>query len=155
MRKILLASLFAAIALPAFALPAFAKDSGDAAFKLLSQYKAEQQQTNFIKLNSRIDMADAIAIDAKISELYGTPEVSRSGLKVWEVENLSGTGGKLTTIMCGPDGNGGVLISADRRGKAMRRTPKGQEKTIAQAEKASKLSKQPYARQKTTSHERD
>jgi len=147
MRKILIATLFAAIA-----MPAFATDSGDAAFELLSQYTAEKQRKNYIKLQSSIDLADAMAIDAKFSELYGAPEVSRSGLKVWEVENTNGQGARQTTIMCGPDGKGGIFISADRRGKAMNRTPKGQEKKNSNR---SKKSKSRAIRKKLTSTERD
>lgn len=122
MRKILITSLFAVIA-----MPAFATDSGDAAFDLLAKYSMEKQQKNYIKLQSTINMADAIEIDSKISEIYGPPEISRAGLKVWEVENTSGNGSNHTTIMCGPDGNGGTFISADRRGKALNRAPKGRD----------------------------
>lgn len=147
MRKILIAALFAAIA-----MPAFATDSGDAAFNLLSQYSAEKQRKNYIKLQSNIDMVDAMAIDAKFSELYGTPEISRSGLKVWEVENTSGQGAKRTTIMCGPDGKGGIFISADRRGKAMNRAPKGQEKKNS---RRSKNSVKRAPKRKITATERD
>ena len=134
MRKLILASLFAAIA-----IPAFAKDSGDAAFNLLSQYTAEKQRPNYIKLQSSIDMAEAMEIDAIISEIYGMPSVQRSGLKVWEVENTSGQGGKTTTIMCGPDGKGGIFISADRRGKALRRAAKGSE--TKQAKRTNRIRK--------------
>lgn len=123
MRIILMTGIFAA-----FAFPAFAKDSGDAAFALLSEYAAEIQRPNYIKLQSSIDMNDAMSIDAKISEIYGTPAVSRSGLKVWEIKNNTGNGAKKTTIMCGPDGNGGIYISADRRGKAKIKAAKGREK---------------------------
>jgi len=147
MRKIILATLLATVA-----LPAFAKDSGDAAFDLLSKYKAEKQQTNYIKLVSTIDMADAMSIDAKISELYGTPEVSRSGLKVWEIENSGGGGAKHTTIMCGPDGKGGIFISADRRGKALTKAAKGQEKTKRRKSNSAKIK---YSKSKITSYERD
>lgn len=147
MRKIILASLLAALS-----LPAYAKDSGDAAFKLLSQYTAEKSRPNYIKLQSSINMADAMAIDAKISEIYGTPEVSRDGLKVWEVENTSGKGGRTTTIMCGPDGNGGIFISADRRGKAMNRLPKGSEK---KAESKPRLSEKTKVKRKVNRQERD
>lgn len=112
MRKFLLASIFTA-----FAMPAFATDSGDAAFELLSKFTAEAQETNYIKLQSTIAMSDAMAIDARISELYGVPEVSRGGLKVWEIKNDSSGAdqAKFTTIMCGPDQKGGIYISADRR----------------------------------------
>lgn len=147
MRKILIAGLLVALA-----STAFAKDSGDAAFDLLSQYKAEKQRPNYIKLQSSIDMADAMAIDAKISEIYGTPEVSREGLKVWEVENTSGKGGKITTIMCGPDENGGIFISADRRGKALNRPPKGSEK---KAERKTRSSKKVKAKHTMNRQERD
>ncbi len=147
MRRILLAGLFAALA-----MPAFAKDSGDAAFELMSQYTAEKSHSNYIKLQSSINMADAMAIDAKISEIYGTPEVSRDGLKVWEVENKSGKGGKTTTIMCGPDGKGGIFISADRRGKALNRPPKGSEK---KAETSSRPKIKAKAKRKMNRQERD
>lgn len=147
MRKILIATLFAGIA-----APAFATDSGDAAFELLSQYTAEKHRKNFIKLQSDIDMADAMAIDAKFSELYGLPEISRSGLKVWEIENTSGRGAKLTTLMCGPDGKGGIFISADRRGKAMNRMPKGQE---GKRKKRTKSLANSVSTQKPKSAERD
>lgn len=133
MRKILITALFAAIA-----MPAFATDSGDAAFDLLSKYSAEKQQKNYIKLQSTIDMADAIEIDAKISEIYGIPEVSRAGLKVWEIENTRGNGSKHTTIMCGPDGHGGVFISADRRGKALNQALKGRDETNPKSENPTK-----------------
>ncbi len=115
MRKSMLTTLCLAAGL-AFAAPALATDSGDAAFDLLSKYTAEARQTDYIKLQSSIKMSDAKSIDAKISELYGTPAVTRAGLKVWEVANNSGTGAPHTTIMCGPDGSGGLFISADRRG---------------------------------------
>ena len=111
MRKFLLTALFTALA-----LPASATDSGDAAFEILSKYAPEANQTNYIRLSNSIAMADAKAIDAQFSELYGAPNLTRSGLKVWEVENTKGTGVKHTTIMCGPDGKGGIFISADRRG---------------------------------------
>ncbi len=111
MRKFLLTILFTAIA-----LPIFAKDSGDAAFDILRKYTPETQQTNYIKLQSTINLSDAKRIDAQISELYGNPRVTREGLKVWEVKNNHAGGSDQTTIMCGPDGNGGVFISADRRG---------------------------------------
>lgn len=142
-----MATLFAAIA-----LPAYATDSGDAAFELLSQYRAETKQKHYIKLQSSIDMAEAMAIDAKISEIYGAPEVSRSGLKVWEMENTSGRGGKQTTIMCGPDGQGGVFISVDRRGKALKKAHKGQENKSVDPRKATRQS---FAKPKTLSDERD
>jgi hypothetical protein len=144
MRKILIAALFATIA-----TPAFATDSGDAAFDLLSQYTAEKQRKNYIKLKSNIDLTDAMEIDAKISEIYGTPRVERSGLKVWEVENTTGNGAKQTTIMCGPDGKGGVFISADRRGKAINKAARGQNV------KQPKRNKRGYAKTLTTSLERD
>ncbi|MEP4052193.1 MAG: hypothetical protein ABJN22_08110 [Litorimonas sp.] len=147
MRKILLATLFSAIA-----IPAFATDSGDAAFELLSKYSTEKQRPNFIKLQSSLDMADAREIDAKISEIYGSPEVSRSGLKVWEMENTSGKGGKRTTIMCGPDGKGGILISVDRRGKARKKAAKGQEKKKFRQANAAKTR---HSNSNTTSDERD
>jgi len=111
MRTILLSCLFAALA-----APAFAKDSGDAAFDLLAQYASETQQTDYIRLNGGIALSDAQSIDAEITKLYGKPSITRSGLKVWEVKNKNATGAELTTIMCGPDGKGGVFISADRRG---------------------------------------
>ena len=111
MRTILLSCLFAALA-----APAFAKDSGDAAFDLLSSYAPESQQTNYIKLSSAITLSDAESIDAEMTKLYGKPSITRSGLKIWEVKNKKGTGAELTTIMCGPDGKGGIIISADRRG---------------------------------------
>ena len=98
------------------AVPAFASDSGEAAFELLSKYSWEKKKKNFIKLKSSIDKSDAMAIDAKISKLYGEPKISRGGLKVWEVPNENGSGAKHTTIMCGPDTSGGIFISADRRG---------------------------------------
>lgn len=147
MRILLLASILTAVA-----MPAFAKDSGEAAFNLLSQYNTENQRPNYIKLKSTIDMADAMEIDAKISEVYGTPTVSRSGLKVWEVENTSGTGGKTTTIMCGPDGKGGIYISADRRGKALNRAPKGPERRSNRTQQHSKKAK---SRRKINRQERD
>jgi len=147
MHKILIAALFTAIA-----TPVFATDSGDAAFNLLSQYTAEKQRKNYIKLQSSIDPADALEIDAKISEIYGTPEISRSGLKVWEVENTSGKGGNRITIMCGPDGDGGIFISADRRGKARNKAARGAEKKGDQKSKASKLKR---STSKTISSERD
>ena len=147
MHKILIAALFAAVA-----MPAFATDSGDAAFDILSRYTPEEQQTNYIKLQSSIDMADAMRIDAKISEIYGAPQISRSGLKVWHVENTSGSGGKHTTIMCGPDTNGGVYISADRRGKARKKVKKGAEKKRV---RQSQDSKPEYSKSKPASQERD
>jgi len=70
MRKFLLTILFTAIA-----LPIFAKDSGDAAFDILRKYTPETQQTNYIKLQSTINLSDAKRIDAQISELYGNPRV--------------------------------------------------------------------------------
>jgi hypothetical protein len=147
MRILLLASILATVS-----VPAFAKDSGEAAFNLLSQYSTEKQRPNFIKLKSTIDMADAMEIDAKISEIYGTPSVSRSGLKVWEVENTSGKGGKTTTIMCGPDGKGGIYISADRRGKALNRAAKGSEK---RANRTQEHSKKVKSMRKINRQERD
>lgn len=130
MRKFLFA-----IALAAIAMPAFATDSGDAAFEILANYDAEKRQKNFIKLESSVAITDAAAIDAKMTEIYGAPAVSRSGLKVWEVENTSGSGPKHTTIMCGPDGNGGLLISADRRGKASSKASKGSENKFAKSKR--------------------
>jgi hypothetical protein len=150
MRKILIAGLVVALA-----SPAFAKDSGDAAFELLSQYTAEKQRPNYIKLQSSIDMADAMAIDAKISEIYGTPEVSRDGLKVWEVENTSGKGGKKTTIMCGPDENGGIFISADRRGKATQKAAKGEEKLARRAQRKADRKAEAKAKRQMNRQERD
>ena len=147
MRKILVAGLFAALSTPAFAV-----DSGDEAFELLSQYTAEKQRKNYIKLQSSIDMSDAMEIDAKISEIYGMPEISRSGLKVWEVENTSGSGGKHTTIMCGPDADGGIFISADRRGKARNKAKRGPEKTRVRKQKATKPK---HMKSKPISTERD
>jgi hypothetical protein len=94
----------------------------------LAKYSAETQQKNFIKLQSAIDITDAKSIDAKISEIYGAPKVDRSGLKVWEVKNTTGRGPKFTTIMCGPDKEGGIWISADRRGKAVTKAAKGRER---------------------------
>jgi hypothetical protein len=117
-----------ALCLSALAAPALATDSGDAAFELLAKYSAETQQKNFIKLQSAIDITDAKSIDAKISEIYGAPKVDRSGLKVWEVKNTTGRGPKFTTIMCGPDKEGGIWISADRRGKAVTKAAKGRER---------------------------
>ncbi len=131
MRKILLTALFTAAAWPAFAM-----DSGDAAFELLSQYAVETQKKNYIKLQSTINPADAMEIDAKFSEVYGDPEINRSGLKVWEIDNTSGQGAKQTTLMCGPDGKGGLFISADRRGKAINKMAKGQEKQSGEKPKA-------------------
>jgi len=122
MRKFLLAVTLAAIA-----MPAFANDSGDFAFEILANYKAEKRQKNFIKLQSSIPLTDATEIDAQMTEIYGAPAVNRSGLKVWEVENTSRNGSKHTTIMCGPDGKGGIHVSVDRRGKALKKAPKGGE----------------------------
>ena len=115
MRKHLLTTLAVTLGL-AFSAPAFAVDSGDAAFELLSQYTAQKSKENYIKLQSSIAASDAMDIDAKLSEIYGTPEISRGGLKVWEVPNESGSRAEHTTIMCGPNGKGGLLISVDRRG---------------------------------------
>jgi len=109
----------AAAASLALATPAFAKDSGDAAFALLSKYMPDTKQSDYIKLQSSIKMSDAMAFDAQLSEVYGAPATTREGLKVWEVENTRG-GAKKTTIMCGPDGQGGIYISADRRGPSKR-----------------------------------
>jgi len=95
-------------------------DSGDAAFALLSEYKADIQKPNYIRLQSSIAPSEASIIDTKISEIYGAPTTTRLGLKVWEMENTSASGGQQTTIMCGPDGKGGLLISADRRGPSSR-----------------------------------
>lgn len=147
MRILLLASILATVA-----IPAFAKDSGEAAFNLLSQYTTEKQRPNYIKLKSTIDMAEAMEIDAKISEVYGSPTVRRSGLKVWEIQNTSGKGGKTTTIMCGPDGKGGIYISADRRGKALNRPPKGPEKRSIKAQRHSQKAK---IKRKINRQERD
>lgn len=130
MRKFLLA-----IALAAIAMPAFATDSGDAAFEILANFETEKRQQNFIKLQSSIGLTEAAAIDEKMTEIYGAPSVSRSGLKVWEVENRSGSGPKHTTIMCGPDGNGGLHISVDRRGKASNKASKGSENKFAKTKR--------------------
>jgi len=147
MRIALLTTLFFALA-----APAMATDSGDAAFELLSAFEAEKKRPNYIKLQSSIGMADAETIDAKISEIYGAPTVSREGLKVWEVENTTGSGAKHTTIMCGPDGHGGIFISADRRG------PKANgANSRAKAKQVKKIIKQPSLPKKSRyrSHERD
>ena len=114
MRLILLTAI-----LTALAMPAAAKDSGELAFDLLAQFAIETQKPDYIKLQSSINLSDAKAIDAKISKAYGDPQLTRSGLKVWEIENTSNSGAKHTTIMCGPDGKGGTLISADRRGTTL------------------------------------
>ena len=133
MKKALLTTLALLIA-----APAYATDSGNAAFEILGAFTAEVQQTDFIKLQSSIDRADAMAIDAKLSKIYGEAKVTRAGLKVWEIENL-GTGAEHTTIMCGPDGEGGIYISADRRGP-----------TTAGAATQSRRSARPNARKAMT-----
>lgn len=115
MRKSLLVTLFLALG-TSLSAPAFATDSSDAAFELLSNFKTEKKEKHFIKINRSLDKSEAMAVDAKLTEIYGEPKTNRRGLKVWEVENTSGSRAKKTTIMCGPDGQGGVYISADRRG---------------------------------------
>lgn len=149
MRKAFLTAIFIA-----FVSPAYAIDSGDAAFEILSKFDAEKSKTNYIKLQTSISFRDAEAIDAKFSEIYGDPEISRAGLKVWEVENNSGSRAKKTTIMCGPDGKGGILISVDRRGpKAVGANSCSK---AAQAERQAERKTTQQARQnRTRSIERD
>lgn len=120
----------------AFATSAFAVDSGDAAFALLSKYKTESQQTDYIKLRKFITPTDAMEIDRTFSELYGEPKVTREGLKVWEITNSKGSGAPQTTLMCGADKNGKFFISADRRGPKARG-----EGTRSKAERANNVIK--------------
>jgi len=145
-------------ALLACASPAFATDSGDAAFELLSRYTAEKQQLNYIKLQSTISLSDAKSIDARITKIYGDPTTDRRGLKVWEFANTSGSGGNQTTIMCGPDGNGGIFISADRRGpKPIGANSRAKARQALRASKARTTSSRSIATQNNTgrSQERD
>lgn len=111
---------------------AAANEPAQTAFDLLAKQANVSAQTNFIKLDRKLDMSTAMAIDAELSRLYGTPETTRAGLKVWEVGNASASAGQsdVTTIMCGPDGKGGLYISADRRGAVSNRvsTPKATKK---------------------------
>ena len=111
MRTLLLTSLCIALA-----APVCAKDSGDAAFDLLASFTAETSQADYLKLRNSVSISEAKTIEQKFTALYGEPNVERSGLKVWEIENKKGTGAEFTTIMCGPDKNGGIYISVDRRG---------------------------------------
>lgn len=73
-------------------------------------------ESRYIKLTEGLDMADARAIDAAITERFGTPEIQRSGLKVWEIDNPDhgpDTADKVT-ITCGIE-DGLVQISIDGR----------------------------------------
>jgi hypothetical protein len=111
--------------LPGFAAAA---EPAQTAFDLLAKQAGVSAQSDFIKLDEQLDMETAKAIDTELSALYGAPETSRAGLKVWSVSNPSATStqAEVTTIMCGPDGKGGLHISADRRGAVSNRlqTPK-------------------------------
>lgn len=147
MRKLLIATLLTTVA-----APAFAKDSGDAAFELLATYETETQQDNYIKLKSTLPFLEVTKIDAKFSKLYGEPAVSRSGLKVWQIENTRGRGAKHVTIMCGSDKQGGYFISVDRRGKAQIKPPKGLENKKAERARTSTST---YPKSTSRSQERD
>lgn len=109
-----LATIFALCAAPL----AHASEPAQTAFDLLSQHATAKKSANYVKLNSSIDEATAMKLDARFIELYGEPAVSRAGLKVWEIANPNANSdqAKITTLMCGPDGSGGIYISADRRG---------------------------------------
>lgn len=114
MRKFLLTALIAV----STAASAHAVEPAQTAFDLLSDFSASTKTSDYIKLQSSIDQTEAMKIDAKFSELFGTPVVQRSGLKVWEVPNETPRSDQaaFTTIMCGPDQKGGIYVSADRRG---------------------------------------
>lgn len=109
-------------------------------------------QSNYVKLSESIDMVDAKSIDAAITSKYGAPAITRSGLKVWEVENTDGSTGSAdkVTITCGME-DGRIQISIDARTptKAPRRARKSMQAVPVSAQfKASKAKKKAKATSK-------
>ncbi len=85
-------------------------------FDIVKNHSAETRVKNYTKLSKSLGADEAMAIDAKFSELYGEATISRNGTKVWEIPNPNAHKGqaKHITITCGPDETG-FYISVDAR----------------------------------------
>lgn len=86
-------------------------------FDLIKGYQVETRSQNYAKLTKSLSSEDAKALDQSFSKHFGTPAVTRNGVKVWEIPNSNANKGEasLITVTCGPDENG-FYISVDARG---------------------------------------
>ena len=137
-----LSAVVFALASPSYAKNMVEKDISP--FDIIKSHSAETRVKNYTKLSKSLGANEAMALDAKFSELYGEATISRNGTKVWEIPNPNARKGqaKHITITCGPDADG-FYISVDARGAG---TGNYQEKQRLAKKQQAKVQKSTFAK---------